>query len=426
MSTTDLLERVGASLDRMGVRKALSPEVPTTDSLATGDYMNRAQVDSLVDLTVAQAGWLAACSVRMRDQRAGQLPTIEITDTVTEGVSENGGSTVATHPDTDHKSYSAKKFQATWFLTLEDLSESRASGEPDLDGKVRGAFGKAMGNDLAKAALRGDTTLGSSTRLDRLLRQRDGWLKQGRSGGGYRTTTRGSAWARTLYPAMLRRMPSQFRDDPDLRWFCPPALDDNFTEYLTSLGGGSQLTDQALTERRRYAPGGIPPILVPQLPTDQGFDTLTGSTSSADTVTDNGDGTITLRVDTLFGGYAVANLDRVVRVTFTDTGETEDVSVENVSSHNVITTAGNLGQSTISTTAGDYVLDVADCAPCLLTNPRNLVVVLCRKVRAYRKWEQEAERWRLDVFYEADFVVYNDDALIMQEGIVPASQSFGS
>lgn len=438
MSTRALLARMGSTLAAMGVgiaagdtetvqaTKSLTPTVPTTTDLATDNFMNQAQVENLVDLTVSQSAWLSAVSVKMRQQRAGTIPRLVINDVVTEGVSENAGETVATSPDTDEVAYNAAKYQATWYLTLEDIGEARAAGEADFDGKVRRAFAKAMGNDMARAGLRGDTSLDASTRLNRLLRQRDGWLVKARQGAHYLQTTRGTSWSRVVYPAMLRQLPTVFKDDPGLRWFLPPMLDEDFVYSLQNLGDGAALRDQALTERRRYAPMGIPPIMVPQWPTDQGFDTVAGAAVDPDSVTDDGDGTMTIVVDSLFGGYSASHAGRMVRVTFDATGKSETLEVVDVSGSLKLRTVGSLGQSTISTTASAYTLDLADLTGMMLTNPANLFMVLCRSIRAYRKFEQEAERWRIDVFYEADFGIFNDDALVLQEGIVPTSITFGS
>ena len=52
------------------------------------------------------------------------------------------------------------------------LTVARASGEANFERKIRAAFGKAMGNDMARAGMRGDTSLDASTRLNRLLNRR--------------------------------------------------------------------------------------------------------------------------------------------------------------------------------------------------------------------------------------------------------------
>lgn len=436
--TAQLLARMGSALGAFGVQddpagrraeiaaKSLSPTVPTTDSLATEHFLNTPQAEAMIDLTVSQSEWLSVVTVKPRDQRAGTIPRLVINDVVTEGVPENGGKTIATHPDTSEVSYNCAKYQATWFLTLEDVSEAAAHGEPDFEGKVRGAFAKAMGNDMARAALRGDTSLDASTRLNRLLRQRDGWLKQARADANYASTTRGSAWSRSVYPAMTAQLPDEYADDANLRWLHGRALDESFTNYAQGLADGSALRDRALLERTRFRPMGIDGLIVPQWPSDQGFDTLNGSTADPDVATDDGDGTATFTVNTMLGGYAAGNAGRRVKVTCEATGQSETLTVLDVGGANIIRTAGSLGQGTISETEADYTLDLADCTGIMLTNPRNLYVVVCRKIRAYRKFEQEAERWRLDVFYEADFGIFQPEALVLQEGVVPTSVTFGS
>ena len=438
MSTRALLAAMGSSLAGLGVgiasgdlatvqaTKALTPTVPTTTDLQTDNFMNQAQVESLVDLTVSQSGWLSAVTVKLRGQRSGTIPRLVINDVVTEGVPENGGATVSTAPDTDEVAYQCRKFQSSWFLTLEDIGEARASGEADFDGKVRRAFAKAMGNDMARWFLNGDRSLDASSRVNRLLRQQDGILVQARAGANYRHTTRGTSWDRSVYPAMKRLMPTVYKDDPKLRWFIPSELDEDYVYSLQNLGDGSALRDEALTTRSRYAPMGHTPIMVPQWQTDQGFDTLAGSAVDADAVADDGDGTLTATVNTLLGGYSSGNAGRVVRITCDATGLSELLTVLDSGGANKIATTGGLGQSTISTTASAYTLDLADCTGAMLTNPANLFLVMCRNIRAYRKFEQESERWRVDVYYEADAGIFNSDALVLQEGIVPTRITFGS
>lgn len=426
MNTRDLLKRAGEALDGMGV-KALTPTVPTTSSLAVGDFMDRSQVERLVDLTVSQSAWLSAVSMRIRNQRSGEIPRLELNEVVTEGVGENDPASPTTHPDTSQITYNCGKFKSTWYLTHEAIREAAASGEPDFEGKTRAAFAKAMGNDMARVALKGDTSLDSSTRLNRLLRKRDGWLKQIRAAANRATTTYGSAWSVNAYYSLQALLPQEYRDDPDLRWFMPSLLDLAWSEHLsgTSAGVGSALGDAAKIERRRFTPAGIPQLIIPQMPDDQGFATLNGSAVAADAIT-SPSSNVRAQVDSLFGGYSSTHVGRRVTITCDATGQSETVVVTESGGALYATTSGGLGQSTISTTAGDYTLDVADCASMVLGNPLNLFVVLCDQIRAYKKFEQEAERWRIDVYWEADFGVFQPDALAIQDGIVRPAFTFGS
>ena len=85
--------------------------------------------------------------------------------------------------------------------------------------------------------------------------------------------------------------------------------------------------------------------------------------------------------------------------------------------HIVATTEGTLGQGVVSTTAGDYTIDLADCTPILYGPPKNLFLVWCDQIRSYQKIEQEAERIRIDVFLELDAGIFQPDALVMQDGL---------
>lgn len=421
MDNAQLLASLDSAMSRIGVNKALTPTVQTSTSMAAGQFMNRPQLEQLVDLTVSQSGWLAKVGIKLRNQRAGEMPKLVLNDVVTEGTNENGGQTIATHPDTSTVSYNCGKYQATWYMTYEELREARASGEPNVEAKIMAAFAKAMGNDIARASMNGNTSLDASTRLNRLLNKRDGWLKQLRAAANVVDTTRGAAWAIAAFYKALATMPEVYREDPDLVWFMPSLLDLKWSELVAAYAsGGSALGDRLTTERTRATPTGIPQLLIPQMPTDQGF-AITNQGAApdvAESVTDDGDGTITLQVDDLFGGYAAGFAGRKVKVTFSGTGQSEVCTVAAESSHLVVHTTGSLGQSTINTTAANYPLDLADLNSLLLTNPRNLFVVMCDQVRAYRMWEQAFERWRIDVFYELDFGVFNFDAAVLLDGII--------
>lgn len=429
MTNQEMIESLENVMTGVGVVKSLTPTVQTTESMQAGQFMNRAQVEQLVDLTVSQSGWLGAVSVKIRNARSGEMPRITLSDIVTEGVPENGMKTIATHPDTDTVSYDCRKYQSTYYMTYEELREARASGEPNVEAKIMAAFAKAMGNDMARASLNGDTSLDTSSRLNRLLRQRDGWFKKLRAAANVIQTTRGSDWAISAFYAAIAEMPEIYREDPDIRWLMPSLLDLKWTETIAAYAaGGSALGDRLSTERSRTAPTGISQLLVPQIATDGGFSiTSTGAAPDvAETVTDDGDGTISLQIDDLFGGYAIGHAGRYVRVTYSGTGQSEVCQVKAESSHLVIHTVGALGQGTISTTAASYPLDLADLTSLILTNPKNLFVVLCDNVRAYRKWEQEGERWRIDCYYEADYGVFNTDAAVVVDGIIRPSFSWGS
>lgn len=429
ITNAEIISEIGGILGNLGVnRVAKADGVITTGNSAVGDFMNRKQVEHLVDLTVSQSGWLSTTSVLLRSQRAGEIPRQIINEVVTRGAEENEGAGDPKRPENDNVAYSCKKLQATWYLTMESIREARAAGTANYNEVVNMAFGKAMGNDLARLAMNGDTSLGATSALNRLLRRTDGWLKKIRASGNRSTTTRGSAYnGNTLWAAMKDAMPQEYKDDADLRFLIPSCLDESWTHDLaTSSGGvGSALGDRAKIERIRFPIEGIPQLIVPQMPETEGFARLSGSAVAADSVTSPASN-VRAVVDSLFGGYGASHAGRRVKITCIATGQSEVCVVEDTGSVLRITTVGTLGQSSVSTTASDYTLDLADITPALLVNPRNLFMVMCDQVRSYSKFEQEYERWRMDVFYEVAFGMYNESAIVLQDGIIRPYRTFGS
>jgi len=431
LNNQELLNSAGATLAGHDALKAAEPSVITTSSVQVGQFMNRPQIESLVVLATANVQWLSQVSYRLREQRSGEIPTVDISGDVAEAVKENDGKTITSSPSMDRRAYSCTKYQSTFYLTLEDISEARASGTQNFQQAVVTLFARKLANSLGKVIIRGDKSITDlSTRENRLLVGSDGVLVQARSKAIRRTTDYGKTYARNVWKAIQQKMPVEYVDDPNLRFMVHPGIDQEFTWEVNEFAAqGNAGSLRGLTEQRlRYNPQGIAPLLVPQLPNTQGFSTLNKSTSAADAVT-NSSGKVKAQVDTLFGGYNSTHVGRQVKLTCVATGKSETLSVTAESSHLYVTASGTLGQSTISTTASDYTLDVVDCTSIILTNPKNICFVMCTRsgdggVRVYRKFEQEFERIRFDVYWEMDVILFNPDAMVLQDGVVIPVEEF--
>lgn len=415
-----LLSEASGILGGIGVRSlAGKADVITSGNFQPGDLMQQRAAHRLVDLTVQESGILQFVTNVKKDQRAGTIPLVEFGRPVARKATEGQPGTATSTPDTDGIEYRCRKLQATLFMSLESIREARATGEPDFENKIRRGFARALGNDVARLAFQGDTTLAPVDDEARLLCTIDGWLKQARNGRAIRSTTdRGAAFDPSVFFAIKRRMPRRFRNSTDNRWMIESLVDLAWRENRANAGDTSGIVtgDRALTQ-----PGAIPmlgeeTLRIPQLPTDLGFATLRQSTAAADNVATAGSG-IAFRVNTLLGGAAAGNAGRVVRITCTATGESEEAVVTWAGGHNVATTEGTLGQGVVSTTAGDYTIDLTDCTPILYGPPKNLFLVWCDQIRSYQKVEQEAERIRIDVFLELDAGIFQPDALVMQDGL---------
>lgn len=99
------------------------------------------------------------------------------------------------------------------------------------------------------------------------------------------------------------------------------------------------------------------------LPEFIGYDEQIGESGTPDLVTDNGNGTITFRVNSVTES-GVSNAGRLVQVwknipgpnATTEAVAVEELTVSWTGSNNEITTAAALGQDTVSTTAADYTV----------------------------------------------------------------------
>jgi len=421
-STLELLGSASEVLQGLGVGRAPAVKtnvLSTTNPTWGGDLMTQRQAHRLIDLTVSESAILGATTNTKKAQRSGSLPLVDFNRPVAGKATEAVPGTVTSTPDTDGIGYTCRKLQATLFLSLESLREARASGEPDFERKVRQGFGKALANDVARLAWNGDTSISPATPEGRLLCVHDGWLKQARNGRAIRhTTARGELFDPELFFVMKRRMARRYRNAETNRWMAEGLVDLAWRKNRADAGDTSGILtgDRALTAAGSIPMLGEPLLKVPQIPTDQGFATLSASTAPADNVAAAGAG-IAFRVNSALGGAAAGNAGRVVRVTCLTTGESEEAIVTWAGGHNVATTAGSLGQGSISTTAGDYSIDLADCTSLLYGPPENLFTVWCDEIRSYQKMEQEAERIRVDLFLEVAFGIFQPEALILQDGL---------
>lgn len=349
-----ILEAIEKGFEGLGVIKGdvskAEDEFILTSNMAAGDFMDRKQVDELLDMVVDLSGWLSGVRVKRVEGRQGEMPQMLLNDLTTEFVTENDGTEVKTRPETRTVPYNCKKTKTEWFITTEDIIESRVSGTRDFEAKVRTAFAKAMGNDLARIALNSDTALygGGATRTGRALGILEGWRKQAATGKGTMPAGNvvdagGGLFTGEVFPYLMSVMPDEYKNHPDLRWYYNPVVDLAWNKSLTGLGhgtigtaasdigGSNELGVKAASSRATVPPFGIQPIIVPQMPINLGV----------------------------------------------GTDETE----------------------------------------LYLTPKDNFILVLQYRMRAYQKFEQEFDRYRITIYSALDVCIENPEALVQLTGL---------
>ena len=430
--TADVVNKSRDVLSRLGINRgdqdlrAKSTEVNTTSSLATGQLMNQRQAYALIENTVNEAGFLTKFGRMITTNQSGNIPKMAFNRPITRGADEAVSQTHSRRPSKDDVPYDVAKLHSTLYWSTESAMQAAATGEHDLARKLFSAVSKACGNDAADLVVNGDEDLPATTDDNLLRRVQDGILKQIKGGRGrWKTTDRGKPFAPGLLYAMKRRMDRRWRSNPNNMWLWEEMLDLAWRENRTNAGDTSGIItgDRATTSKVEILPLGENILRVPKIATDQGFDTLAATQSNADTVVDGG-GSITFTIDTIVGGSSVDATGRIVRITHISSGETEDVVVVKSGGANKATTQGTLGQVSVSTTASHYTVDFADCTTALYCDPANVQLVFWGAVRAFYEFEQDADRYRIDVYWHMDIIILEPDAMVMQQGIsLPAPGS---
>ena len=360
-------------------------------------------VEEMISLSRAQSQWLKSISSWTRKRATGVVPLINIAGNVTEGVGPNDPTPVAKRPDTAKVEYSCKKFKSEYYIDYETLEEYAATPElGDFEARMAQEFAVKWGNDRADIIMNSDNTLDASTSRNRMLRMIDGVQKQLAGANIY--NAQGKKWGQGVWAVMQAYMPEEYRNDPNLHYIYNDLIDLLWHNSLTNVNTGermrSALGDSVIASETKVKPLGKPQLIIPQLSANQGV-TPVAPTS----VVDDGDGTMTIRVNTILAD-ATDSTGRRVKVIFKQTGKEEVCTVSrNGSNQNIIGTVGSLGQDTISTTASDYTVSQNDETNIVYGNPKGIYEIICNQVRSYREYNKDADRFEITMYFRMDVLL---------------------
>jgi hypothetical protein len=316
-----------------------------------------------------------------------------------EFVGEQDPTSPSTRATTTKAEYHTRKAKAVIILSHEELAEAD-SVDTNFEATVLDSFSVQLSNDVANAAWNGDRSLGSLTRLQRSLNGVDGIDVQ-TAAGGVVVNRGGAAFNRKLYGALYDRIPQKWRNDRKrLRWFVNDSTDNHYRETLTQLA--TPMGDSMHTTTSVLSPLGVRPVMVPQIADTQG-PTAIAPTSAADNTT-----TIQFVLTTLVTAgdpvSAAAGVGRRFLVTCTATGQSE-VCEGILDTTLRINTAGLLGQTTVSTTPGDYTVRPYDETTVLLGDPKGITIVWKDQWRMYRKYNEQLDQLEITIYLEFDILV---------------------
>jgi len=304
-------------------------------------------------------------------------------------------------------------------LSMRNQKKVKARLNADLRRESEVGFATALGNNMARSFIRGDVTS-----ADPSLNGFDGLrvraAAQGRvvsladNVGGVLVAT--AFDPNTAFQTALLQMPEGLRTDK-LRWYGHNNLWLEWMRWLQASGTAERTRDglarDALVDGVIPPANGYLPLQIPQWPADE------GPQGVPDAVADDGDGTMTIRVNVILPDLNDYS-GRRVRVTYLPNGEFENLTVaQPVVGQNAVETAGSLGQpaAALDVVAANYTVEVIDETTLMLVDPYNCLLPVENEMLAIKSFEGRGLTYNDIVHAFMDSRLLRPDAVVLLTGI---------
>lgn len=370
------------------------------------------------------------------------LDKMHIGEPISESVDENtgtvGGGGNTSKASTSQIDLQTKKLKSGWNITTETLTENiEQSG---FENSVMDGMTQRIATDLELLAIQGDATTYSAATdvFGKLLKRCNGWDVLTQS--AHILDVGGSSIQKGIFAEMVKMMPQQYLQDPDLKWWVSKAIAIDWMDLLSDRG--TALGDNALNGNS-ISPYGIPLVQIPLIPDNKSVVTTSGTsavvvgtradtfelisgTNSAITLNIDGGGNKVLVVPT--GTYTVGKLAALINavsglegVASDDThgrlvlrspgvGAASTVKVVAVA-NDMYTEVGLTAATTTGVNAGNATT-TKDASFIWLASPKNFIAAMRGTTRVYTKFNQDFDRLETVIYNEVTFAIENDDAIV--------------
>jgi len=246
-----------------GVNEALIEKTLESGDFFAGGQINPTQQAEFVRL-------VKDFSVMLQMVRFVDMPTkrylidkIHLGEPITRGIAENTNAmTNLVSPKMNQITLTTSKIKTAYAITTEALQV--ALTQEDLEDTVLEMVTKRYSTDVEILAISGDDTVTGTTPYDELVKVFDGWDKI--TDDAQIVDAAGATISKAIFTSMLRTMPQQYLQDPDLRWLLSRITNidwmDEIADRETALGDAAHRGD---------APGtmGVPASIIPLIPTEK-------------------------------------------------------------------------------------------------------------------------------------------------------------
>jgi len=288
----------------MGNQETIEKSIQTGDMI-TGGLLNPAQQQQFIVLVKRFSVLLPMVRFIRMPRPLMDVDKMWVGEPITESVDEATDTGNLARAKFQRFQLTAQKLRSAWNITTEVLQGNIEQN--DFEVTVMNAMIERIATDLEDLAINGDTTYAGTEPRGRLLRRLDGWNVQ-TNDGAHLVDAQGSSIQKGLFALALRRMPKQYKHDPQLKWLVSDAIAVDWIDVVADRG--TILGDAAL-QGAEMAPLGRPMVRVPLIEDEEPITVQTAVPAELVGV-EFRPFTITSANDTL-----ILNLDAVGNVTIT-------------------------------------------------------------------------------------------------------------
>jgi len=373
-----------------------------------------------------------------------EIDKIHLGEPITRGIAENTNAlTDLISPKMNQITLTATKIKTAYAITTEALQV--ALTQEDLEDTVFEMVTKRYSTDVEILAISGDSAHTGTTPYDELVKVLDGWDKI--TDNAQIVDAAGATISKAIFTDMLRSMPQQYLQDPDLRWLFSRMTNidwmDEIADRETALGDAAYRGD---------APPvlGVPASIIPLIPSDKSISVAPATPALAvgsqygpfEVITGTND-TFILNVDgagnrtvTLPGGVweairiaaflnADANLAADGLVASDNDGRVQLLSSTTGAGSTLATTTGN-ANSTLgfadSTTIGQGAAagsgTALDGTFMWLANPMNFIFGMLDMTRVFSEFNKDYDRVEVVMYNQVAVAVENLESVVKGTNIL--------
>lgn len=243
-----------------------------TSDFANGGLLDPARQKQFIKYVRDYGKMLPMVRFETLTQSQSTLDKLYIGEPVTMAVEEDTNTPILTKPMTGQIHLQTKKLKSGWNITTETLTnnlEQKGFETTMMEGMTR-----RISTDLELLAIQGDAAkyAGSNTTFGRLLKRSDGWDKL--TDQCHILDVGGASVQKGIFAEMVRTMPQQYLQDPELRWFVSKSIAIDWMDLLADRG--TALGDSALNGNTT-SPYGIPMLEIPLIPDNKDVTTAKGT-----------------------------------------------------------------------------------------------------------------------------------------------------